>query len=172
MTQPDLEKLANECASVIVWPHYETNSHGYRAECIAVKRRLMEFLERVTEGLRRELVAKDEMLKGAWGHELPCYYCGNPCSCIAANPSNWPIPLCHSDEPGKVKVHHIGCVMERLVERDELRAQLAAANERVNRLGNGLREQNERWGLYGSESKSALREFESLSTPATKEEKG
>lgn len=50
------------------------------------------------------------------GHDEPCYYCGEPCSSVAANPGRWPIPLCHADEPGKVKWHHIGCVSERLIE--------------------------------------------------------
>ncbi len=55
------------------------------------------------------------------GHEKPCYYCGKTCDRLAANPSEWPIPLCHSDDPGKVKFHHIGCVSERLAELDHLR---------------------------------------------------
>lgn len=30
----------------------------------------------------------------------------------------------------------------------------------LNRIGNALREQNERWGLYGNESQEALKAFE------------
>jgi hypothetical protein len=48
------------------------------------------------------------------GNNKPCYYCGKPCNSLAGDPSKWPIPLCHSDDPGKVKWHHIGCVSERL----------------------------------------------------------
>jgi len=47
-----------------------------------------------------------------------CYYCKKPVNNLAANPSEWGIPLCHSDEPGKVKAHHIGCVSERLEENE------------------------------------------------------
>lgn len=43
-----------------------------------------------------------------------CYYCNKPVNNLAANPNQWGIPLCHKDEPGKVKPHHIGCVSERL----------------------------------------------------------
>ena len=53
-------------------------------------------------------------INGTWGHEQPCYFCGEQCNSLAGNPSLWPIPLCHSDEPGVVKAHHIGCVSERL----------------------------------------------------------
>jgi hypothetical protein len=48
------------------------------------------------------------------GHKEPCYYCGEPCNSLHGNPNLWPIPLCHSDEPGVVKYHHTGCVSERL----------------------------------------------------------
>lgn len=48
------------------------------------------------------------------GHGKPCYYCQKPCNGLAGNPSEWPIALCHPDEPGKVKWHHTGCVSDRL----------------------------------------------------------
>ena len=48
------------------------------------------------------------------GHEQPCYYCRKPCDYWAANPGKWPTPLCHSDEPGKMKWHHADCVSDRL----------------------------------------------------------
>lgn len=70
------------------------------------------------------------------GHDEPCFYCGENCNSFAGNPSLWPIPLCHRDEPGIVKWHHIGCVTERLVENaseGQLRARL---NEIANALGN------------------------------------
>ena len=47
-------------------------------------------------------------------NEKNCYYCGVVCNDYSCNPSDWSIPLCHSDEPGKVKYHHIGCVSKRL----------------------------------------------------------
>lgn len=48
------------------------------------------------------------------GHGDPCYYCGKPCNGFAGNPGEWPIPLCHADDPGRVKWHHIDCVSSRL----------------------------------------------------------
>ena len=48
------------------------------------------------------------------GHNKNCYYCGKPCNNFSGNPSEWAIPLCHKDEPGVVKWHHIGCVQKRL----------------------------------------------------------
>lgn len=48
------------------------------------------------------------------GHGEPCYYCGKPCNSYAGNPREWPVALCHSDDPGKVKWHHAGCISERL----------------------------------------------------------
>lgn len=62
----DLEKMAREHASIIVWPHYETQSDGYRAECIAVERRLKEFIERATEGLRAELKEQKRIVSAVW----------------------------------------------------------------------------------------------------------
>jgi hypothetical protein len=58
------------------------------------------------------------------GHKQPCYYCGKPTNDLSANPSDWSVPLCHSDEPGVVKWHHTGCVSERLAENATLRAHL------------------------------------------------
>jgi hypothetical protein len=48
------------------------------------------------------------------GHNEPCYFCGRACNALAGNPGEWPIPLCHADEPGVVKWHHTSCVQERL----------------------------------------------------------
>lgn len=50
------------------------------------------------------------------GNGEPCYYCDEPCDGWAGNPSKWPIPLTHKNDPGKVKWHHIGCVSVRLME--------------------------------------------------------
>lgn len=44
----------------------------------------------------------------------PCYYCGEMCEPLSANPSRWPVTLCHPDEPGRPKQHHVSCVSERL----------------------------------------------------------
>jgi len=55
-----------------------------------------------------------KLLNSINGHRTDCYYCDKECNALAGNPSLWPIPLCHPDDPGKVKYHHIGCVSERL----------------------------------------------------------
>lgn len=47
-----------------------------------------------------------------------CYYCNKKVNSIAGNPSEWPVFLPHSDEPGVPKPHHIGCVMLRLNKID------------------------------------------------------
>jgi len=44
----------------------------------------------------------------------PCYYCGKRTHSFAGNPSEWPLHFPHSDEPGVVKPHHVGCVLSRL----------------------------------------------------------
>lgn len=61
------------------------------------------------------------------GHNEPCYYCAKLCDSLAGNPSHWPIPLCHEDEPGRVKWHHTGCVTERLIENTALEMHLECA---------------------------------------------
>lgn len=50
------------------------------------------------------------------GHNMPCYYCAKPCDSYAGNPNLWPVAACHMDEPGVVKWHHTGCIMERIGE--------------------------------------------------------
>lgn len=53
------------------------------------------------------------------GHGESCYYCHKACNSLAAAPSEWPVGLCHPDDPGKVKWHHIGCVSKRLHKEEE-----------------------------------------------------
>lgn len=54
------------------------------------------------------------------GQPKTCYYCGHMTDELSGNPSKWPIPLCHADDPGVPKYHHIGCVQERLSESAEV----------------------------------------------------
>lgn len=61
-----------------------------------------------------ELIKLREFVLASGRHNAICYYCQKPCDSMSGNPSEWPIPLCHADEPGVVKWHHIGCVSERL----------------------------------------------------------
>lgn len=74
--------------------------------------------------------AADEILKEFPQIQLPlgpvdkdgdCYYCGKKTNSIAANPSEWCVFLCHKGDSGKVKHHHIGCVIERLNEYEQLK---------------------------------------------------
>jgi len=59
-----------------------------------------------------------------------CYYCGKPTESIgAANPGLWPVFLCHTDDPGRPKPHHVKCIDERLRELDRLRAAIAVKDE-------------------------------------------
>ena len=75
------------------------------------------------------------------GHKKPCYYCKEICNSLAGNPSKWPIPLCHPDDPGKVKWHHIGCVMERLTDYERLLRE--CDDERLRALNEAARAQCE-----------------------------
>lgn len=50
-----------------------------------------------------------------------CYYCNKPTNSLVANPSEWSVKLCHKEEPGKVKHHHISCVMQRLDDFEKLK---------------------------------------------------
>ena len=69
------------------------------------------------------------------GHNEPCYFCKRPCNSLHGNPGLWPIPLCHTDEPGVVKWHHTICVMERLQERENLIAELEKNQGFAHRWG-------------------------------------
>jgi hypothetical protein len=73
--------------------------------------------------------------------DAECQKCG---SYYAVRENSEPTPFCDECAHGEV---------ERL-------------SALVDRLGNALQEQNERWGLYGSESKQALKAFEELKASA------
>ncbi len=68
------------------------------------------------------------------GHGSPCYYCGRPCDCGAGDPGQWPVPLCHADEPYRVKWHHIGCVSTRLKRGDAAAAEVVTLRVEVAKL--------------------------------------
>ena len=82
----------------------------------------------------------------AWFRDGPCYYCNEPTESNAGNPGLWPVLLCHSDDPGKVKHHHVRCVSNRLAEFERLKEawdalprseavdQLIASRAEVKRL--------------------------------------
>ncbi|MFI5296483.1 MAG: hypothetical protein ACHREM_00175 [Polyangiales bacterium] len=68
------------------------------------------------------------------GHDEPCYYCKETCDSLAGNPSRWPIALCHEDDPGVVKWHHVGCVSDRLHRIADAESDNAALKDTVSRL--------------------------------------
>jgi len=112
------------------------DAHAER-HCIAhLKKRLAEAqavivgavneLDDRSETIARLMAERDELASRGHFHDEPCYFCKKPINSFAANPGLWGVPLCHAEEPGKVKAHHIDCVHDRLSERD---AWLAAAFE-------------------------------------------
>lgn len=44
----------------------------------------------------------------------PCHFCGEQTESMSGNPSRWPVVFCHSDDSGVPKVHHAGCLAERV----------------------------------------------------------
>ncbi len=69
--------------------------------------------------------------------ESICHYCGKPTDDLAGSPLKWPLKFPHKDEPGKMREHHTGCVIERLIERDSLKKEneeLRQANADANLL--------------------------------------
>ena len=54
-----------------------------------------------------------------------CFFCGNPTSMLAGNPSQWPLIFCFGDETGVAKTFHVGCVIKRL-NRTEKAEHVAA----------------------------------------------
>jgi hypothetical protein len=92
------------------WGHtYDCPGYHRKAVATALRQQGEE-----TRKLRERLDLK--------GHGKPCYYCGKPCNDLAGNPGLWSIPGCHTDDPGRVKWHHIQCVFPFV---DEARAALS-----------------------------------------------
>ncbi len=82
---------------------------------------------------RLEAELRQEQYGLKQGHDALCYYCGEKCNSLAANPFVWPIPLSHADDPGVVKWHHIGCVSDRLHSAARLEAERNAAQTETKR---------------------------------------
>ena len=66
------------------------------------------------------------------GHNKNCYYCGQLCDSLAANPGLWPIPLFHKNDPGKVNWHHIRCVTRKLIENISNEDLIKELHKRLN----------------------------------------
>lgn len=94
--------------------------------------------------LREAEAERDALLSqnNGEGHGKPCYYCGEPCNALAGNPSLWPVWLPHSDAPGVAKEHHIGCVVQRIEDRDRVvaEARREAIEECAKKICFGCRE--------------------------------
>lgn len=73
------------------------------------------------------------------GHDEPCYFCGERCNALSGNPSEWPIPLCHEDEPGVAKAHHVGCVSGKLQQLTTTQVRLAEAITKLKELSTTFR---------------------------------
>jgi hypothetical protein len=100
------------------------------------------------------------------GHGKPCYYCGELCNSLASFGGLSPIPLCHSDDPGKVKWHHTKCVSARLIENQPPSAppEAGKVQEPIQRLLRLLRSMqsigyftNDEWQTRIAEAEEALR---------------
>lgn len=72
--------------------------------------------------LRKKLAEYEKDKKETAGGK--CYYCSGPINNIAGNPGEWGVKLPHRDEPGKMKVHHVKCVVEQLDDRSKAIALL------------------------------------------------
>jgi hypothetical protein len=83
-----------------------------------------EQAQRIEELERERAVVEKTLTSVPEGHNQPCYYCGGRCCSLAASPGEWPVPLCHEDDPGVVKWHHTGCVSARLRRIAELEAEV------------------------------------------------
>jgi hypothetical protein len=75
------------------------------------------------------------------GHNIPCYYCGEPCNSFHPQPTKWPIPLTHRDLPGVVRWHHSGCVSDRLIENGS-HEEAARLRKRMGLFEDFLMEKN------------------------------
>jgi len=85
------------------------------------------------EAAEREVERLDSMVAG--GHDAQCFYCNEPCDSLAGNPGKWPIGLCIDDAaPGVTRWCHHECVMSRLRERDEARAEADSTSDALDIL--------------------------------------
>lgn len=53
-----------------------------------------------------------------------CYYCNKPINNLAGDPAQWSLKFPRPDGSGVVRSHHVGCVMQRLTERDKFEKAL------------------------------------------------
>lgn len=94
------DKLIDIILKVAMQHHDDISKSDEDAACDAVDEIIQEVL-------------KDKLL-GHLDKDGDCYYCGKKTNSLAMSPSEWPVFLCHADDPGKIKPHHVGCVIQRL----------------------------------------------------------
>jgi hypothetical protein len=78
-------------------------------------------IDRLTEQLKRMRTSRSQL----YTHSKPCHYCAAPIDDLATDPGLWGIGLCHEDDPGVIKWHHVGCILKRLKENESLKTQLS-----------------------------------------------
>lgn len=108
-------------------------------ELIQLKMDKKQLEQRIKELEAKLSKAREEIEKlKEWRNEPKpgeeCWYCGSAIQDYAANPSLWPLYFPHKEEPGKVKAHHVRCVMKELNALADLRAQLEATQQRNKTL--------------------------------------
>ena len=99
---------------------YESNwKHEANDAIKLIEQRAAEIkaYESLTAKHQRQIEHHAEKLRRDDG---PCYYCGENTNFNAGDPCKWPVSLPHEDDPGVMKPHHIGCVLERLAVIDKL----------------------------------------------------
>lgn len=58
---------------------------------------------------------------------MKCVLCGEMTSELSGDPGKWPVMLPTKNEPGVMKVHHMGCVLAAMDENETLRRELHKA---------------------------------------------
>ena len=83
-------------------------------------------LELIRELEESEKARKMAMQMYGWSddHDGNCYWCGERTCGVSAHPGEWPIMLCHEDDPGVSKHHHERCLYERLDRLKNLEAEI------------------------------------------------
>jgi len=92
------------------------------------------------------------------GKDGPCYYCGKMTRILCADPSEWPVLLPHKEEPGRQRIHHMGCVMERLEDNGALFDEIKELKKDKRDLMANLD------GRGGMDEKELRRTMESIGT--------
>lgn len=80
---------------------------------------IVRAMARRTEVAERALVLTD----------AACADCGEMTDSLTGNPGRWRVSLPRSSAPGVMQAHHMQCVLNRLAERDRLKASVKELND-------------------------------------------